>query len=200
MPQPAACPGILIDPFGHDITGAGQGVLDGFNFFLRIHIVSRNLLRLAAVLLEKCAGQRFESSRTGSHGTGFSLRPVGQVEVFEYRHGLRVQDILPERIGQVSMLLQRFENSLPALVQLCQLLQPVTDGRDVHFIQAAGGLFAVPGDKGNRRAVFQQQGRCLHPGGFQLQLGGNGGDVGIVHVVFAFEGDLKKELFIYAGR
>jgi len=50
--------------------------------------------------------------------------------------------------GQEFPLPEGMENSLPALVQLGQLLQAVANGRNLHFIQGACDLLPVTGDEG----------------------------------------------------
>ena len=68
-------------------------------------------------------------------------------------------------------------------MQLAQVLQAFGEGTELRIVQAAGGFFAVAGDKGYGCAVVEQG-----DGGFDLGGGGGefgGEDLGDVHVAKA---------------
>ena len=57
---------------------------------------------------------------------------------------------------------QGLEDRLPPFVQLGKLGYPISDGCDGHFVQAAGDLFPVSGDKWNRSVLIQKGRRGLN--------------------------------------
>ena len=54
------------------------------------------------------------------------------------------------------MFFKAVEDRFATAVQFDQLVEPVTDRRDLDFVQAAGDLFPVAGNKRNRGVLAQQ--------------------------------------------
>ena len=160
-------PGLLVfvNRFGNDVPCAGQGRFNGVYGFFRVHVAVGQRDRVRTRLGENGQGQRFQPPFAGNGGLGSSLGPVGQVDVLQTGHRFSGLHLGFEILCQMAVLLQGIQNGFPPAVQLLQLGQPVPDGGHRHFVQTAGGLFAVAGNEGHGGSVFEQLGN-----GFDLCL------------------------------
>ena len=165
-----ACRRVFVDHLRQNVTGAGEGVLDRGNPFFRIDEAGRGRFRISPALVEDLTGQRFQALFPGSHGARSAFGAIGQIHIFENGQGIRPLDGGRQRLGQMAVLLERFQNRRAAFVELPQLVQTVADGGDRHLIQAAGGLFAVPGDKRNGSGLGQKRGHGRHLGRRDVQF------------------------------
>ena len=161
--------GVFADDFGDDVPGAGHGVLGVFHAFFRVHMIggqSKGIYRF--VLLQQRHGQGLQALFPGDGGFCPALGLVRQVDVLQFGHGLGGHHLLLEFVSEMAVFFQGTQDGFTAVVNGGQLGQPVPDCRDLHFVQAAGGFLAIPGNKRNGGAFMQQQGCGLH------RLGGYG--------------------------
>jgi len=116
----------------------------------------------AGLLAEQGGGQRCKSPLPGYHPPGPPFRPEGQVDIFQFGHGVGGEQPTLEVFAEGALFLQGIDDRLAALVALAQALQLVPDGGYGHLVKRTGRLFAVPGDKGDGGALRQEVGGGLH--------------------------------------
>jgi hypothetical protein len=142
----------------------------GHRFFIRLRL---RFFRFG----QQPQGQGLQAFFTGDGGARPALGSVRQVKVFETSQRGSVFQIPLELGCQQFPFNQGFEDGLSPLVQPLQLFQPVTDPRDGHFVEAAGGFLAVTADERNGSPVVQQFGDGGSLARGNIQFRGNEGQV-----------------------
>ena len=158
--QPGSCPGILADPFGDDVPGAGDGVFCGFDAIFRIHKALGAGLRIDPPLGEQLFGQRLEALFPGHRGPGPSLGAIRQVQVLQFGQGSGFGHPLLELVGEVPVFFKGSQNRLAPGVELPQPSESVANGSHGNLVQAPGGLLPITGNKGNGCPLVEQGDRC----------------------------------------
>ena len=102
--------------------------------------------------------------------------------IFETGDVVGSGDVGLELIGQQIALDQRFQNRIPAIIQISQTNQTFADACHHHFIQQTGGFLAIPGDERHRRAFGEQFGGGQHLARLDFQFTGDFLDMGFVHL------------------
>jgi len=194
--------GAFRETLRHDVPRAGQGFLDRGRPSLLVDESQRLDQGIAGALLlalEEERRQRLQALLAGDGGPGAALGAVGQVDVLEFGQSRRCQDRAAQLVGEKAALLERLQDRLTALVQLCQLGQTVTDRGDRHLIQRAGRLLPIAGNERDGAPFFQQGGGRGHLPGGQGQLARDPIDVVVLHRVvlvgldhLAFSGSMSR--------
>ena len=158
LPQQAADRGVVGNPFGDDVRGAGQRLLDGGHALFLVYIIFCQFLRGRP-------GQRLGKERLGQGlqplflchgGAGAAFGFIGAVQVLQGGQGLRRVDGLFQLFGELLLLGDGLFDSLLALLQAAQVAEAFlqrTQGRVVH---GAVQLLAVTGDEGDGVPLVQK--------------------------------------------
>jgi len=104
-------------------------------------------------------GERLEAEFLGDRGAGALSRLVGEVDVLECGQGRGGIHLGSEFLGEEFAFLERGEDRFTALVEGLELLNAVTDRRDLDLVEFAGAFLAVTGDEGDGRAFLEKNGR-----------------------------------------
>ncbi len=178
---PQAGPGILvfIDHLRDDVFATGQGRINGFDPFFRIHITRRRCPAIHARLFENGQRQGLQPFFPRHNPPRATLRLIGQINVFELGKGPCGRHPLFQRIGQVPVFFQGMAHRLLARGQFPQLVHPLPDGSYGDFIKASRGFLAVPRDK-----------RDACPFGQKASHGGNLADPDVFFAGNGFDNDI----------
>ena len=129
--------------------------------------------------------QRSQAALDSLGGACLALRTVGRENVFECGESESRENFFLQLIGQEFPLIEGFQNSRAAGIQLRKLEHPVADCLDLHLIELASDLFPVAGNEWNRRAFSEElcsgndRGKLdtsLAGNEFEMRLGGIFGD------------------------
>ena len=163
---------------------AGQGLLRGGYGLFRIDKGCCLYRGILFFLGENDLGQGFQTPFPGHRGPGATLRPEGEINIFQNGHGLRSQNLFLQIISEELPLLEGFENSLSSFVQLSQLLQSVADGRDLHFIQRSRDFFPIAGNERDGCPFSDKLRCCLDLSRRQPEFFGDLQYVSFIHFLF----------------
>ncbi len=182
VPQSPAGRFVLVDDFRQNVPRAFQRLLDRGHASGLVDKVRGGLTRIAAGLGQDPPGQRFQPFFAGDRGFGAPLGFVRQINIFQHGQRLGGRDPGFEFFRQVPVFFQAGENGLAPAVQFGQLRQTIPNGGDLDFVQAAGDLLAIAGDKGNSGVLLQKLGDGLDLFRQQRQFGTDGGDMLGIHL------------------
>ena len=146
---------------GHDVAGAPQSGLGVGHLGLGVDERAHDLVaRLAAVLLAlQIHGQRLQAAPARDGRPRPPLGLVGQVELLQLLLVPALEDLAPQRVVELALLLDRLEDRGFAVGQLALVGQRVLHRAQRGLVQPAGVLLAVPGDEGDRVPFGQKLGR-----------------------------------------
>src|SRR5690349_6895557 len=129
-------------------------------------------------------GERLEARLLGDLRLGAALRLERQIDVLEPALAVGGADRRRERVVELSLLADRFENGGAPVLELAQIAQAFFERAQLRVVERAGRLLAVAGDERNRRAAVEQ----LHGGadllGAHAELAGD------------LSGDFLRELLL----
>ena len=165
---------VLRHPLHQDGAGAGERLTGIWN--LGAHIGLGRRFRAEPRIGEQRVGKRFQPCFAGNLRLGPALAAVGQVNVLQPGLGFRADDGGAQRRGQLPLRINRLQDDPAPVLQLTQIAQAFVQLPKLGVIKGAGGLLAVPGDKGNGGAAVEQLHRGPHLPGRYPQLGGQLGD------------------------
>ena len=138
---------------GNDVLGAFQG---------RLHILHvaldealRQLFGVALALQADGEGQRLQALFACDLCAGAAPWLVRQVEILELRGVPASVDALSEFVGELTLRLDSLQDGVFSLLQLLQFSIEIADGRHLHLIEVACGLFAVTTDEGYGATLIQ---------------------------------------------
>ena len=185
-PHPRARICIFRDALRDDVARAGQRVIQRERALLLINLplAPRVLLRRSLhverdILRPEQIRERLQPLLLRRRRARALLLPERRIQIFEHIHRLRRADFFQQVRGEQLPLIERLHDAIAALVEFLELLQSVADVHNLHLIQLARALLAIPRDERHRAALLQQ-----HSGRGDLsRLNGK------------FRGDLEDVLF-----
>jgi hypothetical protein len=80
-----------------------------------------------------------------------------QVQVFQLLLGRRGGDGPAQRVGELALLVNRFQHGRAPVFQLAQVGEAVFEFAQLDVVQPAGGFLAVAGDEGHGSAAVKQR-------------------------------------------
>ena len=122
--------GPLAEPFGHNVSGAQQGVCGRGNLLVGVDEVGRSGVEVDRLGLgsQDFVGQRFQAPRSCSCGESLLLGLVGEIEILQPLGGAGGMDLLGEFFGQFAL---RFDGAKYGLLPLGKEPQFVETGLDL---------------------------------------------------------------------
>ena len=150
--------GVLAELLGEDVARAQQGIGPGGNLPIDAGVIGRPGVELRAqrIGFQNFPRQFFQPAAAGGRGQRLLLGLERQVEILEPLRRRRGENLLGELLGQLALRLDRTQDRLLALGKLTHLRQPVLNDPNLLFIQTAGLILAVSGDKGDRVPFIEQ--------------------------------------------
>ena len=124
-------------------------------------------------MAEQPIGQRLQSRLDGDLPLGAAFGFVGQVEIFQPGLGVGGQQIGAQGGRQVALLLDGVEDDGAPLLEFAQVAEPLLQVAQLGVVEAAGHLFAITGDEGNRGPFIQQADGGFDLCGFGVEFGGD---------------------------
>ena len=151
-----ARPLVLAYLLGYDILSpfqsvAGRSKRRVFSSYKRLGCT----LGVALTLQQQNVCQRLQPMFARHLCTGAPLRPIGQIEVFQFRSIPTTVNTLLQFGRHFSQFTDGFRDSLLALRYFLEFFQLVADGSYLHLVKPPGALFAVTGNKGDGTSLFQ---------------------------------------------
>ena len=101
-------------------------------------------------------GERLEAGLAGDLRLGAPLGLERQVDVLQPRLRVGGHDLRPQRVVELALRGDRFEDGAPALLQLAQVAQPLLERAQLRVVERPGDLLAVPGDERHGGAAVEQ--------------------------------------------
>ncbi len=124
----------------------GVGLHEGFGLYER----------LALGMRKEGVSERLEPVLSGDLRLRAPLRLERQVNVFEPRLGIGLEDLGFERRVELALLADRFEDCRPPLLQLAQIDEARLQRAQLGVVERARRLLAIAGDEGHGRALVEQ--------------------------------------------
>ena len=145
-----------------NIGSALDGLLDIFHAFFRIDIRGGCLLNPAAHLLGKdLLSQSVQPLLPGDRRPGPAFGFIRAVQVFQLHKRADQSDLPSQLIGQLPLLLNRFQDSLLPFFQRTEVAQSLIQHAQLFIIQRPVSFLAVAGNEGNGIPVIDQLHHCL---------------------------------------
>ncbi len=150
--------GLFADPLRDDVARTFEGFVDGGDAEFGVdESGGEGVERIAGGLLfPEIFGEGFETLLARDGGLGAALGPVGQIEIFELGLVERGLDARFQLVGEFALFGDGGEDRLAAVDEVAEIGEVLFDRADLHFIEVAGGLFAVTRDEGDGAAVVEQ--------------------------------------------
>ena len=146
-------------------------------FFGRHELPRRGLQLADGKIGQHLERQRFQTTLAGGLGPCLSPRFIREIQIFQLLEGSGLADRSGQIRSQLALRFDETQNGLNPFLQLPLGLDLRQDGADLLFIEMAGLLFAVTGNKGDGVPVVGQGG-CLddlfHP---QPKFTGQSGEI-----------------------
>ena len=176
--QALAHPGIVRDGLREDVAGPLEGLFHSGHPFFRVDVVQCGLFRRGAVRPngEQQLGQRLQPFFPGHGGPSAALGLVGEVQVLHLRQRGGGVNGGGQFLCQLALIFNGVLDLLAALVQIAQVLQPVSQGAQGGVVHGPVELLAVAGDKGDGVALVHELHHIGHMGLALPQLLGQNGN------------------------
>ena len=181
--------GVVIDPLGKDVASTGKDL--GHGGHGRGLGIDRNAVAYKGgglllgigqgILGPEELGKRFKTEFLGDRGASPLPRLGGEVDVLERGQCRGGIHLCAEFLGEQFAFLERGDDRFAPLVEGFKLLNAVADRRDLHLVEFAGALLAVPSDEGNGRTFLEKNGRGSDLTGLKTEFLGNLNDVFFEH-------------------
>ena len=158
LPDSGPVIGVVRHDLRDDVHGPLQGFFGAVHPKLRLDVGGGDSLRRTGMLalFHDQLRQRLKAFLPGLDGPGFPLLLVGAVKVFDPLKHVGFQYLRFQLIRQLALLVDEPDDLVLALIQVSQVGQPFVKLPQHLVVQSAGGLFSVPGDKGDGAALVQQ--------------------------------------------
>ncbi len=101
-------------------------------------------------------GDRFVTGLARDLRLGAPLRLERQVDVLEPRLGVGEHDLSAQRVVELALRLDRFEDRDTALVEFTQIAEAFLEGAQLGVVEPAGRLLTVARDERHGRAAVEQ--------------------------------------------
>src|SRR6185436_3389965 len=98
-------------------------------------------------------GERLEATLPRDRRLRAALRLVGQIEVLELGLRARREDARAQAVAELALGRDRVEDRGPARFELRVVFVALLDLPDLHLVEPARGLLAVPRDEGDGGAA-----------------------------------------------
>ena len=115
------------------------------NLFLWVHKASCHLFwaPVAKTRVEYSLREWLQPSLSSDHRTGSAFWFVRQIQIFELRLGISLQNCSFEFFGELSLALDRLEDRLAAVLHLNDICVAFLNCRNLNFVQGTGFLFGT---------------------------------------------------------
>ena len=119
--------------------------------------------------------QSLQPAFPGDLGACPALGLVGQVDVFQHRLAVGLQNLEPQLIGHLALRIDRIEDRVAPTFHFAQVNQAFAEIAELRVVKAVGDFLAIAGDERDGRAFVDQSYRGRHLCRPRIDLGGDGG-------------------------
>ena len=144
--------------FRNNVRGAGKGIGHAVHAKLRIDKVLRENfgVRKPSFLREKLHGEGLQTLFLRNGRAGAALRLIGTIEILQFRKGFGAFNGRRKLRRQFALGLNGAADLIPALRQIPQILQTVSQRAQRGIVHCAVNLLAVTGNKGDGVALVEK--------------------------------------------
>jgi hypothetical protein len=170
--QPRPVAGVDGDAFSQDVARAFDRLLGGLDVAFGVDVGGGEVPQRggAGALLPDGVSQGFQPLFGRYGGFGAALAFVGEIEVFETALVLASGDLLTERVGELALLFDLFEDESAAVGEGDEVGVALADGLKLFFVEVLRDILTIARDKGDGRAALQQFDRLGDLFGLDSQL------------------------------
>ena len=143
-----------------DGTRALESLLGVFKSFSQE--LPRHLFWIGRGVLNELVRQLFQAGLASDVGLGLAALLVWQVQVFQTRLGLTLENLCTQLVGELSLLIDSRQNCLFTLFQFAQVRRALLDGAQLRIIQTTSGFFAVTRDEWDSVSLRQKRQSSLN--------------------------------------
>jgi hypothetical protein len=118
--------------------------------------LAASTFRIQRWVCQQRLGQGRQPGFAGNLRLGAALWLVRQIQVFQQRFVVGVEDIVAQLWREFALLVNRFEDHLAPVFQLAQVTQTFFQIAQLRIVQPAGHFLAVTGDKRHGGAFVEQ--------------------------------------------
>ncbi len=155
LAEPAPQVGPLAEPLGKNMSHAQERVGRGGHAAVGIHEIGGSRVEILAFRRHDFVGQRLEATFPGRGREGLLFGLERQVQVFELLGAVGVFDLGGQLGSEFALRLDRAKDGLLALGEQFEPREPRLDFANLLFVETAGLVLAVAGNKRHGVAVVE---------------------------------------------